>query len=147
MMRLRTLASLALAACAPAAPGDGAAAQAADGALAPFAGRWNLRAVPEGVADTTPTLVVLEATASGTGWTMNSANRAPVPVRVVAAGGDSIVTATGPYAALRRPGVQVSTRAVYRLREGRLIGRTVARYQSAGADSLLVLRVEGTRAP
>jgi hypothetical protein len=78
---------------------------------------------------------------------MNSANRAPVPVRVVASGGDSVVTATGPYEALRRPGVRVSTRAVYRLRGERLIGRTVARYQSAGADSVLVLHVEGTRAP
>ena len=40
----------------------------------------------------------------------------------VTADGDSIMTATGPYESVLRPGVQVSTAGVLRLVDGKLVG-------------------------
>lgn len=136
-----------------AAPDDtaslsGAAAGGGTISLADVAGKWNMRAVPEGGGDTTPTTLVLTATADTTGWSIAFPNRSqPVPLRVVAVAGDSIVTETGPYESARRKGVQVRTRGVMRREGDRLVGSTVSRYQTTGADSVLRLRTEATRAP
>jgi hypothetical protein len=117
-------------------------------ALADVAGKWNVTAKPEGGTDTTSTLYVLTATGETTGWTIMFPNRAqPVPVRVVAVEGDSIVTEAGPYESVRRRGVQVTTRNVLRKQGDRLVGSTRARYASTGADTVLVLRTDATRAP
>jgi hypothetical protein len=114
--------------------------------LADVAGRWNLRSVPE-TGDTTPIASQINLTADTSGWTMTLPNRRPVATRVVVVAGDSIVTETGPFESVLRKGVQVTTRTTMRLRDGRLVGSTSARYSTAGADSVLRLRVEGTRAP
>lgn len=117
-------------------------------ALADVAGKWNVRAVPESGTDTTPTTYVLTATADTTGWTLAFPNRpTPIPARVVAVAGDSIVLHVGPFESVRRKGLQVTTETVARLRDGQLVGRSVAHYKTAGADSVLRLRTEGTRAP
>jgi hypothetical protein len=115
--------------------------------LAQVAGRWNGRAVPETGTDTTPTTFVLTTTADTTGWSIAVPNRQPIPTRVVAVGGDSIVTETGPYESSRRRGVRVTTRVVWRMEGDRLIGSAVARYVTTGPDSVLRLRYEATRAP
>jgi hypothetical protein len=115
--------------------------------LADVAGRWNVRAVPESGSDTTAVNSVLTATGDTTGWTLTLPGRAPVAVRVVMVAGDSVVTEAGPYESVRRRGVQVTTRNVARLRDGKLVGTTVARYRTTGPDSVLRLRTEGTRAP
>ena len=114
--------------------------------LSQVAGRWNVRSVPE-TGDTTPTISVLNATADTTGWTLTFPNRRPIPTRVVAVGGDSVLTETGPYESARRKGVRVTTRIAWRLEGDRLVGTTVARYVTTGPDSVLQLRSEGTRAP
>lgn len=130
------------------AAGATAPAPSSTVSLADFAGRWDVRSKPESGPDTSSTLYVLTATSESTGWTITFPNRSePVPVRVIAVEGDSIVTEAGPFASVRRQGVQVSTRQVLRLEGGRLVGSTRARYVSTGADSVLVLRTEGTRAP
>jgi hypothetical protein len=115
--------------------------------VADVAGKWNVRAVPESGPDTTPTLLVLNITPDTTGWTMTFPNRPPVKTRVVAIAGDSIVTETGPYPSVRRKGVQVTTTAVMRLQDGKLVGTSVGHYKTTGADSVLRLRTEATRAP
>ena len=115
--------------------------------LAQLAGRWNARAIPETGSDTTPTTFVMTATADSTGWTMEFPNREPVPVRLVGGGGDSLIVEAGPYASVRRQGVQVRTHSVWRLEGDRLVGYTVARYTGTGPDSVLRLRTEATRAP
>ncbi|MFN2567695.1 MAG: hypothetical protein ABR499_22095 [Gemmatimonadaceae bacterium] len=114
--------------------------------LADVAGRWTVRAVPE-TGDTTAVVSQLNASADTSGWTMTLPNRPPVPTRVVAVAGDSIVTENGPYESVLRKGVQVRTRSVMRLRDGKLVGTTVARYSTTGADSVLRLRTEATRTP
>jgi hypothetical protein len=116
--------------------------------LADVAGRWNVTAKPESGTDTSTTRYILTATAQLTGWTITFPNRPqPVPVRVVAVEGDSIVTEAGPFASVRRQGVQVTTRNVLRREGDRLTGSTRARYASPGADTVLILRTDATRAP
>jgi hypothetical protein len=114
-------------------------------ALGDMAGRWNMRAVPES-GDTAVTTYVMNATADTTGWTITFPNRRPIPTRVVAVSGDSLIAEAGPFESARRRGVQTRTRTVLRLEGDRLVGTTVARYVTRGADSVLTLRTEGTRA-
>ena len=105
-----------------------------------------MRSVPE-TGDTTAIISQLNAGADTTGWTTTLPNRPPVATRVVLVSGDSIVTENGPYESVIRKGVQVRTRSVMRLRDGKLIGNTVATYSAPGADSVLRLRTEATRTP
>ena len=127
---------------------DTAAAPPAPAAisLADVAGKWDVRVMPEN-ADTTLVAFEMTATADTTGWTNNYQKRPPVPVRVVAVDGDSIVTEAGPFESMLRKGVKVSTRTVNRLQDGKLVGTTTARYQGGGPDSVLHLRSEATRKP
>jgi hypothetical protein len=87
----------------------------------------------------------LTASADTSGWTIIFPNRAPIAVRVVAMAGDSVVTEAGPYESVLRPGVQVSTHAVFRLQGDTLVGSTLARYATKGADSVLAIASKGTR--
>jgi hypothetical protein len=114
--------------------------------LADLAGTWNVRSTIEG-NDTTVVTYDLMATADRTGWSIKFPNRDPIPVRVVAVEGDSVIYEAGPFESVLRKGVQVRTQVVGRLRDGRLIGNTVARYDVTGADSVTRLTYEGTRAP
>jgi hypothetical protein len=114
--------------------------------LGDVAGRWTVRAVPE-TGDTTAVISQLNASADTSGWTMTLPNRPPTATRVVAVAGDSIVTENGPYESVLRKGVQVRTRSVMRLRDGKLVGYTVAHYSTGNADSILRLRTEATRTP
>lgn len=118
-------------------------------ALADVAGRWDVTATPESGTDTSATLYTLNATSDTTGWTITFKNRPdqPVAMRVVSVDGDSIVTESGPFESARRKGVQVTTRSVMRMAGPRLVGSTHARYATTGADSVLVLRTDATRAP
>ena len=111
---------------------------------ADVAGKWDMRSVPVS-GDTTPTNFVLTATADNNGWTLTFPNRPPVATRVTIAG-DSIVSESDPYESVRRKGVQVRTNTVLRLEGGNLVGNTVARYTTKGPDSVLNLRVTGSRA-
>jgi hypothetical protein len=114
--------------------------------LADVAGKWNMRAVPTSGTDTTPTNSVITATATTSGWTVTLPGRPPVPMRVTV-DGDSIMTEAGPYASVRRRGVQVTTNGVMRLEGGSLVGRTTAHYKVSTPDSVLVLTSTATRAP
>ena len=115
--------------------------------LADIAGRWNVASTPETGADTTPTLYTMTTTAGADGWTIEFVNRPGViPMRNVMVDGDSVMTEAGPFESNRRAGVQVSTRSVMRLVDGRLVGTTRASYATTGADSVLLLRTEATRA-
>jgi len=114
--------------------------------LGDVAGKWAVRTMTES-GDSTLVSFEMVATADNSGWTFNFPNRKPVPVRVVAVDGDSIVTEAGPFESVLRKGVQVTTRTVNRLQDGKLVGATVARYARSGADSVRRLRFEGTRAP
>jgi hypothetical protein len=115
-------------------------------ALADIAGKWSVRTMAES-GDST--LVTYEMVASGdsSGWSLNFPKRKPVPVRIVAVEGDSIVTEAGPFESVLRKGIKVTTRSVNRLQDGKLVGTTTAHYATKDADSVRNLRFEGTRAP
>ena len=113
--------------------------------LADVAGKWKIRTTDE--AGGTPVETELKATGDTSGWTLSGPNRKPIPVRVIAVAGDSIVSESGPYESFIRKGVQVTTRAVYRLQGGKLVGTTEARYALKGQDSVAHRPTEGTRVP
>ncbi len=128
-----------------AAAPEPAAATPAPVTLADFAGKWNVRTMAEG-SDSTLVAFEMVATADSTGWAFNFPKRKPVPIRIVAVGGDSVVTEAGPYESVLRKGLKVTTRSVQRLQDGKLVGTTVAHYATGGADSVRNLHQEGTRA-
>lgn len=114
--------------------------------LADAAGKWHVRATPQEGKDSSVTEYVLTATADSSGWTITFPGRKPIAVHVRTAG-DSIIALAGPYPSVRRKGVQVNTESVFRVQSGKLTGTTIARYNTKGADSVLHLRTEGTKAP
>ena len=131
--------------------GAPAAAPAAAPAPAPFsltdaAGKWQVRAVPMTGADTSATTYTLTATADTTGWVMTFPSGLKVPLHVMVSG-DSLLVKTGTFASQRRKGVKVTTEGTIRLQSGKLVGMTTAHYAKAGADSVLHLRIEGTKTP
>lgn len=127
------------------ASSEGTIAAAGTIALADVAGTWEVRTMAMG-SDSVIVTSKLVATGTNEGWMLTLPGRDPAPMRVILVSGDSIVTETGPYESVLRPGVMVTTRQVNRLQGGKLIGTVVARYQTTGADSVVNLRSEGTRA-
>lgn len=114
-------------------------------ALSEVAGKWNMHSTDE--AGKPVVSFILVATPERSGWSLNFPNRDPVPLEVDLVDGDSIVTTAGPYESVLRKGVQVTVRSVFRLQDGKLVGPTTARYETTGADSVVRLQSEGTRAP
>jgi hypothetical protein len=114
--------------------------------LADLAGTWNVRSTVEGQESSVVTYDMV-MTADRDGWSLKFPNRDPIPVRVVSVEGDSVVAEAGPFESVLRKGTQVSTVVVSRLQDGKLVGRTTARYQVTGADTVAHLNFEGTRAP
>jgi hypothetical protein len=130
------------AAAAPAA--QAAPAAAATISLADVAGKWKVRTADE--SGSHPVETVLIATADTSGWTATAPKRKPEPVRVVAVAGDSIVTEQGPRESFILKGVQVTTRNVSRLQDGKLVGVTEAHYAlKDGRDSVSRRPSVGTR--
>ena len=114
--------------------------------LADVAGKWKVRTTDEAGGSVVES--ELTATSDTTGWTMQLRNNPkPIPVRVVAVAGDSIVTEAGPFQSALRKGVQVSIRTVQRVQDGKMVGDVEARYKIKGADSVAHRPLEGTRAP
>jgi len=113
--------------------------------MADLAGTWNIRSKLDG----TDKVITYDLVASGDGssWTVNFPGRDPIPARVVATGGDSVVWESGPFESVIRKGVTVKTsRVTAHLQNGKLTGTTTALYDAGGADSVAHLTVEGTRA-
>lgn len=124
----------------PPAPPAAAALNPAD-----LAGTWSVKNMAE---DKDSVIVAYSITATGTteGWTITLPGRQPQPMTVTISG-DSVMSSVGPYESVLRKGVQVTANSVMRLSGGMLMGTTVAHYAGAGADSVLRMRVEGTKNP
>ena len=108
------------------------------------AGTWSVSVMPED-RDTTLLLFMLNATNEATGWTMTLPNREPMEVKVVSMDHDSIVFENGPFPSAIQKGVMVRQRSTVRLEGDTIRGRTIARYDVKGADSLRVLRTQAVR--
>jgi hypothetical protein len=113
--------------------------------LADVAGTWHNVSRPASGADTSSTQSTINAKADTTGWTMVvGKTTVPLHVRV---DGDSIIASSEPFPSIRRKGTTARTMTTYRMRDGKLVGTTVAHYAVKTADSVLVLNAEATRAP
>lgn len=108
------------------------------------AGTWSVSVMPED-RDTTLLMFMLTATNEATGWKMTLPNREPMDVNVVAMSHDSIVFENGPFPSAIQKGVMVRQRSTVKLTGDTLQGRTIARYEVKGADSLRVLRTQAVR--
>lgn len=113
--------------------------------LADIAGQWNVRANPES-GDTTTTKLLLTVTTDAGCSILYPPNRDPIPGRLVALAGDSLVLEWGPYLSARRAGLKALSRDTYRLVDGRLVGYSLSHYLTA-PDTVIRLRLVGTRAP
>jgi hypothetical protein len=139
MKRFMLLCCMALlAACAPADEEDTLS-------LTDLAGTWSIQALQQ-TGDSVIVTMDMTATDSYDGWTIMFANRDPIAARVLAVEGDSIVSEFGPYESALRAEVMVTTTSVMRLDGDNLVGTFVARYATAGADSILRGRLRGMRA-
>ena len=114
--------------------------------LAEVAGKWTVRTMAEN-SDSVLVTSEMTVTADTSGWMTMIPGRPAMATRVIEVAGDSIVTEFGPFESVLRPGVQVTTRSIMRLRDGKLVGTLIARYPTAGADSVVRLRLEATRVP
>lgn len=151
-----SLCALTLAACAPDAaeeemevdeaaevgqPAE-APAESPDAALAPFAGTWEVVAIMES-GDTVPfTLTAIGEPAS---WTVTLPDREPMPLRIVSADDEELVTEMGPYPSLLREGVDVTVRQVARIEDGRLTGTMEAQYAGGDDEQVVGGTIEGSR--
>lgn len=68
------------------------------------------------------------ATADGKGWMTKLAGRDPIPTRIVAIGGDSIVTEAGPFESVLRRGQMVTTRTTAHYKGDTMTGIIEAHY-------------------
>lgn len=122
------------------------AAMPAGIALADVAGTWAMQAM-NAAGDSTLVTAQMVATDGMDGWTFTFADRDPIPMRVLAVDGDSVVTEMGPYASALRDDVNVTVRSVVRLENGTLMGTFDAHYDTTDPDSVLMGRLHGTRTP
>lgn len=155
MMRRTLLLALAVAVTVGCAKKEEPALEAADTmaaataavSLADFAGTWEGKTMAMG-NDTVLVTTELTATADTSGWSMKLANAknprmtSSTTVRVMSVAGDSVIIEAGPFPSALRAGQQVSTHAIYHLRNGMLVGTTHATY---GNGDTATLRTEATR--
>ena len=117
---------------------------AADAVPVNYAGNWTVNVMP---ADKDSVILTYDfvTTADRTGWKMTLPGREVMEPRVAHMDNDSVVVENGPYSSALRKNVMVSTRSVLRMEADKLVGTTVARYDTKGSDSLVNLRTVGTR--
>jgi hypothetical protein len=113
--------------------------------LADVAGTWTVKAMPE-VGDSVLVTYTIMATASDSGWTITLPKQKPTPVTVMASGDSLIITSPEMNSALRK-GVKMMTESSVHLRDGKLMGMTTAHYKVTTPDSVVRLRLEGTKNP
>lgn len=123
---------------------DSAAAAAPHVSLASLAAIWNVVVKPEG-KDSVATTYVLNTTDT-TAWLFAFNNDGkPIPMRVDRFAGDTVYTSTDWFDSSVRPGMKARTDSRLWMQDGKLIIKTTAHYQNAGADSVRVFDSEGTR--
>ena len=124
---------------------DTSAAVAAAPAPASHVGKWAVNVMPED-KDTVLASYVLDVTDSQDGWKLTFPNSDPLDVRVIAMNGDSIVTDVGPFPSQVRKGETVkNVHSTWRVDGDKLIGTARVQYDKKTADSVSILRQEGTR--
>jgi hypothetical protein len=97
-----------------------------------------------GPRDSVVSTSVTIATSDPKGWTVTYPNHERFPMRIVAVGGDSIVTETGPYPSTLRPGQTITVfRTVGHYKGDTMTGTFEAHYNTG---STIRGKIEATRA-
>src|SRR5215510_8410299 len=122
-----------------------AAAAPAGMTLAAVKGTWKMETTVKSAAGA-DTMVTSElvATDSKDGWVTNLAGRPPIPTRVVTMGGDSVVTAAGPFESVVRAGQKVTTYETVHFKGDAAWGTIQAHYSSG---QVVKGTLKGTRKP
>jgi hypothetical protein len=108
--------------------GLGTAVAAQNPAGAPPACRvWSGKTMV-GPKDSVLTTWALVSSADGKTWRMKFPGRDAIPVRVLATGGDSMVTEMGPYSSISRPGQMVTTRTTAHIQGKEMTGTFEAHF-------------------
>ena len=120
-----------------------AAPQAAASTKPTIAGSWAIESTVKTAAgkDTVVNSLVT-ATADANGWVTHLAGREPIPTRVVAMGGDSVITEAGPFQSVARPGQTVTTHEALHFKDDAIWGTIEARYSNG---EVVKGTVKGTR--
>ncbi len=113
----------------PPAPAPAVQPQRSGIRLADIAGSWEGKSMV-GPKDSVIVTYVITATADPKGWTITYPGRDPIPTRIVTVGGDSIVTESGPFASILRPGQMVTTRTTSHYTADTATGTFEAHYAS-----------------
>ena len=111
--------------------------------MSAVAGMWTFN-VMGATSDSVLTTYSLTATADTSGWIMTLPNRKPMTLKVMVSG-DSIVAESPEYESVLRKGVKVHTNSVFHMTGETLTGTTTAHYIIKGADSVVMLRSNGTK--
>lgn len=109
------------------------------------AGTWEMKVMPA-TGDSVLTTYTLVATADTAGWVMTLPKRKPINLAITVSG-DSVMSVAPTYESVLRKGTKVTTTSTFHLVGDKLTGTTVAHYTTAGADSVVMLRSEGTKVP
>jgi len=126
-----------------AAAPQAAAPQAAASTKPVIAGTWAIESsVKTAAGKDTVVNSLVTASADTTGWLTHLAGRAPIPTRVVAMGGDSVVTEAGPFESVARPGQTVTTHETLHFKADAAWGTIEAHYSNG---DLVKGTVKGTR--
>ncbi|PYO91085.1 MAG: hypothetical protein DMD66_00815 [Gemmatimonadetes bacterium] len=124
-------------------PAAAAGAQAAASAKPTIAGAWAMESnVKTAAGKDTVVRSLVTATADANGWVTHLAGRAPIATRVVAMGGDSVVTEAGPFQSVTRPGQTVTTRETLHFKDNAVWGAIEARFSNG---EVVKGTVKGTR--
>jgi len=111
--------------------------------LASIAGTWKVIMKPEG-KDTVVSSYVLD-TRDSTAWTITFPNGKTFPMRTTGMSGDTVLAATDWNESPIRKGLQARSDIKYWMQDGKLVGRHLAHYKTAGPDTVRVFAVEGTK--
>lgn len=125
------------------APAPAAVAPAAAAPVS-YAGTWKVTVMPA-AKDTVILTYMLETTNDKSNWKMTLPGRAAMSPRVTAMDNDSVVVDNGPYSSALRKNVMVTTHSSMHMQGDKLVGMTTAHYVTKSADSVVMLRTEGTR--
>ncbi len=107
----------------------------------PFAGNWDAKTMV-GPKDSVVATYVLHATSTQKGWTVTFPKRAPLALRIIAMGGDSVVAEMGPYESVLRANIKVTTRTTTHVKGDTFAGTFSAKYTNG---DVLDGKVSGTR--
>ena len=111
--------------------------------LANIAGAWSIEStVKTSAGKDTVVTSVLVATPDGKSWVTHLAGRDPIATRVVAMGGDSVVTEAGPFPSVVRPGQTVTTQETLHFKGNAISGTIEARYSNG---QVVKGAIKGTR--